>query len=628
MENKYDFSGYATRVDLKCSDGRTIRKNAFKDCDGKKVPLVWSHSHDDPANVLGHALLENREDGIYCYGYFNDTPNGINAKESVRHGDITALSIYANKLVQRAGDVIHGTIREVSLVFAGANPGAFIDNVCLAHSISDDETEVEAIIYAPEDFVMHSEEEEIEMNNEEIEEVEEVQDNEELEHADGRTVKEVYESMSEEKKKAVEALFGFISEKQKMPDDAQEVIAMVIESMTQEEKNCVIMMLNAYADDNGSKSENSDVKHSEEIEENGGNYTMKTNVFEQNEGAELQHGELSFEEIAYDARKFGSLRDSFLEHAAATGITDIDNFFPEVKTVGATPELYKRRDEWVDKVLNAVHHTPFSRIKTMYADITADAARAKGYIKGNQKETEVIVALKRTTFPQTVYKLQWLDRDDILDITDFDVVAWIKAEMRGMLDEEIARAVLIGDGRLPAATDKIDEQKIRPVYTDVDTYTIKRKITITAAMTNKQKADVIIEGALRAREEYRGSGTPTFYCSPSTLTTILLAQDLNGHRMYTSNADVAAALRCKEVVEVPVMDNVSRVDATDSKTYDLDAIIVNLSDYNVGADKGGAVAMFDDFDIDFNQNKYLIETRCSGALIRPYSAIVVEHEQI
>ena len=652
MSKVYDFSGYATKNDLKCSDGRTIRKNAFKDCDGKTVPLVWQHIHDDPGNVIGHALLENRSDGVYCYGSLNATERGQQAKELLAHGDINSLSIYANKLIEKGGDVLHGAIREVSLVLTGANPGALIDNLTICHSDDTMSTlDDEAIIYSPCDTLSHSEGDTI-MHKYTDEEVFDILVDAVLtgkEVPDG--IKEAYENMSEENQDIINEAVGItmtaagITDFDDEDDDDDEdenekdsdndgddgddgdsgesseggeaahsglsedaTIGEIFETFTDQQKEAVYALLALASKENN-------IEH--------GGIDMKTNVFD-NYG-ELAHSELDFNEVVDDARRCGSFAEAFLAHAdeVTYGIDGISNFKPDAQLLSKEPDLYKRGTEWVDKVLNAVHRSPFSRVKSMYANITADEARAKGYVTGNQKVSEVITALKRTTSPTTIYKLQKLDRDDILDITDFDVVAWIKKEMRIMLDEEIARAILIGDGRSDADQDKISELNIRPIYSDDATYTYKTSYEEPVDATNKQIADLIIETALRAREQYKGTGTPTCFCTTATLDTILLAQDLNGRRVYNNVADVAAALRCSSIVEVPVMANLSR---TESDTeYLCDCIIVNLADYNVGADKGGAVSLFDDFDIDFNQQKYLIETRCSGALVHPKSAIVVEH---
>ena len=569
---RFDFSGWATRNNLKCSDGRTIRKDAFKDNNGQKVPLVWNHQHNEPFNVLGHALLENREEGVYAYCAFNDTEAGQNAKRLVEHGDVSALSIYANQLKQHGGDVIHGSIREVSLVLAGANPGAFIDSI-ICHG---EESEEEAIIYTGEDISLSH------ADNEEMKEEKPMEDTKKVEN---KTVKDVFDTLTEEQKTVVYALIG-----------------QALESA-------------GKADDNDDNDEYDDEEDND----------MKHNVFDQDEmmqGNVLSHSDM--EEIFSDAKRTGSLKESFLAHAVGTyGIDAIDTLFPEPKSMNTPPEFIKRDTNWVAGVINGVHHTPFSRIKSMFANITEDEARAKGYIKGKLKKEEVFTLLKRTTTPTTIYKKQKLDRDDIIDITDFDVVAWIKSEMRMMLDEEIARAILVGDGRLTSDDDHINEANIRPIWKDDDLYTIKTKITVAAAATDDDKAKAVIKAAVKSRKNYKGSGNPVLYTTEDFLTNCLLLEDTQGYRLYKSEQDVATAMRVSRIVTVPVMENLTRTDS-ESKERTLVGIIVNLNDYNVGADKGGAVNMFDDFDIDYNQQKYLMETRCSGALIKPYSAIALE----
>ena len=567
---RFDFSGWATRNDLKCSDGRTIRKDAFKDNNGQKVPLVWNHQHNEPFNVLGHALLENREEGVYAYCAFNDTEAGQNAKRLVEHGDVSALSIYANQLKQHGGDVIHGSIREVSLVLAGANPGAFIDSI-ICHG---EESEEEAIIYTGEDISLSH------ADNEEMKEEKPMEDTKKVENnSSNKTVKDVFDTLTEEQKTVVYALIGQALE------------------------------------DAGKTDENDDEEDN----------NMKHNVFDQDEmmqGNVLSHSDM--EEIFSDAKRTGSLKESFLAHAEGTyGIDAIDTLFPEPKSMNTPPEFIKRDTNWVAGVINGVHHTPFSRIKSMFANITEDEARAKGYIKGKLKKEEVFTLLKRTTTPTTIYKKQKLDRDDIIDITDFDVVAWIKSEMRMMLDEEIARAILVGDGRLTSDDDHISETNIRPIWKDDDLYTIKTKITVDASATDDDKAKAVIKAAVKSRKNYKGSGNPVLYTTEDFLTNCLLLEDTQGYRLYKSEQDVATAMRVSRIVTVPVMENLTRTDS-ESKERTLIGIIVNLNDYNVGADKGGAVNMFDDFDIDYNQQKYLMETRCSGALIKPYSAIALE----
>ena len=554
---KYDFSGWATRNDIKCSDGRTIRKNAFKDNDGQTVPLVWNHSHNDPANVLGHALLENRDQGVYAYCTFNNSELGQTAKELVEHGDVTSLSIYANKLKQDGGDVIHGAIREVSLVLAGANPGAYIDSV-MVHGEESDE---EAVIFTGENISLsHAENEP--QPEEKIEE--------EKTMAKEKTVQDVFNELTEEQKQVVYALIG-----------------------------------QALEDAQGGEDE--------------GDYEMKQNVFdndEMNSGNVLSHSDMM--DIISDAKRYGSMKDSFLAHTQNYGIENVDFLFPEPEALSMEPTFIQRDMTWVQKVMAGVHHTPFSRIKSLFADITADEARAKGYIKGKMKKEEVFTLLKRTTTPTTIYKKQKMDRDDVVDITDFDVIAWLKKEMRLMLDEEIARAILIGDGRLSSSDDKINETNVRPILNDEDLYTVKANITVATNATGSEKAKAFIDEVIRSRKEYKGSGNPTLFTTEDMVTECLLLEDSMGHKLYKSEAELATTLRVKEIVTVEVMEGVQ-----DKNSHDVAGIVVNLADYNVGADKGGAVNMFDDFDIDYNQQKYLIETRCSGALIKPYSAIAL-----
>ena len=569
--NKFDFSGWATRNNLKCSDGRTIMKDAFKHNDGQTVPLVWNHQHNDPLNVLGHALLENRDEGVYAYCKFNETESGKNAKLLVEHGDVSALSIYANQLKQQGPNVLHGAIREISLVLAGANPGAFIDAV-IRHGEESDE---EAIIYTGENISLHHASDDKQADENKEDPKKEEPQNEKKE--DEETVADVFNTLNEKQKTVVYAMIGQVLEENEVPED----------------------------------NNNEDSK--------GGNETMKHNVFDKedtNQKDVLSHSDM--EAIFADVKRYGSLRDAVLAH----GIENIDYLFPDAKNVTDTPQFIQREMGWVQKVMNSVHHTPFSRIKSILADITEDDARAKGYIKGNLKKEEVFSLLKRTTTPTTIYKKQKLDRDDVVDITDFDVVAWLKSEMRVMLDEEIARAALVGDGRLSSSDDKINEQNIRPIWTDADLYTIKAPVTVAANATADQKAKAFIRAAIKSRKNYKGSGEPTLYTTEDVLTDCLLMEDTTGRIIYDSVTKLATALRVKEIVTVPVMEDLSRT--VESTTYNLMGIIVNLTDYNIGADKGGAVNMFDDFDIDYNAQKYLIETRCSGALIKPYSAIAIE----
>ena len=575
---KFDFSGYATKNDLKCSDGRIIRQDAFKNNDGQTVPLVWQHTHNAPENILGHAVLENREDGVYAFCKFNETPAGKNAKELVTHGDITALSIYANKLIQNGKDVVHGAIREVSLVLSGANPGALIDNLSVVHSDGYyDTVEDEAIIYTG--LTIDS-----------------------LEHEEKK--EEPKEEPKEEKKE------------EKKEDE--ETVGDVFSTLTEKQKNVVYAMIGQLLEEEEDKEDKEDSNNESKKEESkGGNETMKHNVFENEQKEDiLSHSDM--EAIFSDAKRYGSLKDSIIAH----GITDIDFLFPDATNVTNTPTFIQRDIGWVNKVMNGVHNTPFSRIKSILADITEEDARAKGYIKGKLKKEEVFSLLKRSTTATTIYKKQKLDRDDVVDITDFDVVAWLKAEMRTMLDEEIARAILVGDGRLSSSDDKIDETHIRPIWKDEALYTIKAPVTFAADFTDDLKAREFIRTAIKSRKSYKGSGEPTLYTTEDVLTDCLLMEDKMGRVIYDSVAKLATTLRVKEIITVPVMENLSR--EVEAKTYNLMGIIVNLADYNVGADKGGAVNLFDDFDIDYNAQKYLIETRCSGALIKPYAAIALE----
>lgn len=576
---KYDFGGYATRNDCRCADGLTIRHNAFKDCDGAVVPMVWAHRHNEPTNVLGKCLLENRADGVYTYGLFNDTENGEYAKHLVKHGDINGLSICANHIKKAGSDVIHGTIREVSLVLAGANPGAYIDEV-VAHDDVDNETN-EAFIYSepnvidlnPEGPITHGD----------------------IEHADDeKEEKDVADSKNEK------------------------TVQDVIDSMTEEQKNVLYYMVGeALGGDKNTNKEDKDVKH---------------NMFDTENDSEefvLSHDDMG--EIFADAKRMGSLKESVLSHADQYGIKDINMLFPDAKAISESPDFIKRETEWVSTLMSATKHAPFTRIKSIHANITADEARAKGYIKGKKKMEEVIALLKRSTDPQTIYKKQKLDRDDILDITDFNVVAWLKGEMRIMLDEEIARAVLVGDGRSSVAEDKVSEDHIRPIWTDSDVYTVKARSIYDTTSTDESRAKDLIKRVVKARKEYKGSGNPTFWTTEDVLTEMLLLEDTTGRKLYNSIADLATAMRVSKIVTVPVMEGMKHkvkdesLSDTKEEDYYLDGILVNPIDYTIGTDAGGQVTMFDDFDIDYNQQKYLIETRISGALTKPYSAISFEH---
>ena len=574
---KYDFSGWATKNNIKCSDGRTILRDAFKHNDGQTVPLVWNHQHNESANVLGHAVLENREEGVYAYCTFNDTEAGKNAKLLVEHGDVTALSIYANQLKQNGSNVMHGTIREVSLVLAGANPGAFIDSIIRHGEFCEDE----AVIYTGENLSLEHADQK--PSDKEDKAGEDNKGDGKVEGKDQKTIKDVVDSMSEEQKNVLYALVGQALEGKEMAQSAIE--------------------------------ENNNI-------EDGGEQEMKHNVFEGKETDNknvLSHD--AMETIFKDAKRYGSLKESFLAHADQYGIKDIEWLFPDAKNVNMPPDFIKRDDSYVQKVMRGVHHVPFSRIKSMHADITADQARAKGYIKGKLKKEEVFTLLKRTTSPTTIYKKQKLDRDDVIDITDFDVVAWLKMEMRMMLDEEIARAILVGDGRLSSDDDKINEMCIRPIATDADLYCVKAPVTVASAATEEEIAKAFIRTVIKSRKEYKGSGSPTLFTTEDVLTNCLLLEDKNGRIIYDTVEKLATALRVKEIVTVEVMEGAKT--KVEEQEKPLMALMVNLVDYYVGADKGGAVNMFDDFDIDYNQQKYLMETRCSGALVKPYSAIAV-----
>lgn len=578
---EYDFSGWATRNNIRCSDGRTIRKDAFKDNDGQKVPLVWNHSHNDPSNVLGHALLENRDEGVYAYCTFNDTENGQNAKTLVQHGDIDKLSIYANRLKQNGGDVIHGSIREVSLVYANANPGAYIVDV-MAHG---DDVEEGGIIYTDEKFSLY--------------------------HAGDDKKEETKENKTNESDKTVGELFKSAMKK-----------------LSEDEQNSVYAVIGAALEEKDDSSDN-EAEHSDTNGEytdgdlEGGNEEMKHNVFDKEDAKEkdaLSHADQMT--IISDAKRYGSMKESFLAHADEYGIQGIDWLFPEARTTTNVPEFIKRDTGWVSKIMGAVHKSPFSRIKSVFADITEDEARAKGYMKGKLKKDEVFSLLKRTTTPTTIYKKQKMDRDDVIDITDFNVIAWLKSEMRLMLDEEIARAILLSDGRPASSDDKINELNIRPIVSDEELYTIQKTVDVANNADADTKAKAFIRAAIKARKDYKGSGNPTLFTTEDLLTDMLLLTDEMGRDLYESEEKLRTKLRVKEIVTVEVMEG-----ATGKNGKPLMGIIVNPADYNVGADKGGAINMFDDFDIDYNQQKYLIETRCSGALTKPYSAIALTLNQ-
>lgn len=588
----YDFEGWATKNDLQCSDGLIIRKGAFQVNDGTKVPLVWNHQHNKVGDVLGHAVLENRDEGVYAYCSFNDSTEGIGAKERVRHGDVTALSIWANNLHQVGNDILHGVIREVSLVLAGANPGAFIESV-FAHSEPMGEGEDEGIFYTGEGIIIS--------HAEPIEPKEPEKNMEETKESEKKTVQEIIDSMNNEQKAAVGILTSQVAENIK-------------KEMSNKESN---------------KKEEKEMKH---------------NVFETAAaGPKISHSDMK--EILKDAKKLGSLseaveqhlKDGVLSHSIdatgmveATGkqtygINDASMLFPDYKPISETPEWISRNMDWVSKLMAKVHHTPFSRVKSLYANITEDEARAKGYIKGNEKKEEVISTLKRTTKPQTVYKKQKLDRDDILDITGFDVIAWIRAEMRIMLNEEIARAMLIGDGRLASSDDKIQEDQIRPVVKDVALFNTVVKVTVPANADEADIARATIKAIVKGRKYFKGSGKPDFWTVEDVTTEMLLLENKLGESIYKTEAELATKLRVNEIIPVEPMENMTIpvAEGGTTKNYPLIGVVVNMADYNVGADKGGEVNMFDGFDIDYNQQKYLIETRISGALVKPFSALTI-----
>ena len=582
MSKSYDFAGWVTRANLRCTDGRIIMNDAFKDCDGKRVPLVWAHQHNSVDDVLGHMDLENRGEGVYGYGYFNETDSGQNAKELVRNGDVTAMSIYANQLKQEGSSVRHGVIREVSLVLAGANPGAFIDSVMMHADGTTYTSEDEAQIYTGKIMEV------IDMANK-------------LEHAD----------QMEEKKEKPSA---------EKPEEGNETIGEIFNTLSDKQKKAVYAIVGSIMDDEDGDNEEEDDSEEDDAD-------MKHNVFdtETNPMDVISHDEMTA--VITDARSRGSMKDAALAH----GITNIGNLFPEAQTIEKTPEFYKRDTDWVSVVMSGVHRSPFSRVKSTYADITADDARARGYVKGNQKVEETIAALKRVTTPTTIYKLQKLDRDDVIDITDFGVVAWIKGEMRMMLDEEIARAILVGDGRNASSNDKINEQNIRPIWKDDEAYTIHHIAELAKDATQDDVAIAFIRDSVKSRKDYKGSGNPILFTTEDHLTNMLLLEDRVGRRLYDTVEKLATAMRVSRIITVPVMEGLTRtttsadVGVTSGTTVQLAGIIVNLGDYNVGADRGGEVNLFDDFDINYNKQEYLIETRCSGAMIRPKGAIALEY---
>lgn len=629
-----DFGGYATRNNILCTDGLVIGDNAFAHNDGEIVPILWQHNRNSIDNLLGHGVLENRPDGVYIYGTFNNTKQGREAKEAVMHGDLSALSIYANKLQKNDNVVTYGDIKEVSLVVSGANKGAYIDYRSFAHG--EDDSFTEGILFLDEqlDYIKH----------------------EDNDGGSSMDVDAIIDSMTDEQRELLFAMAGLDDETMEHAEDSSsaksnKTVGDVLDSLTEEQQQAVIYIIEQIMKDKGGDT----VAQSENMEEE----IMKTNVFESQNGTAqrdaLMHAEEVKNNILADLKKCGSLREAARAHedeiselahsmqtnsgdtlahdagvvvgtgTATYGIKDIDWLFPEARNITNTPEFIKRQDEWVAKVMGGVSHTPFSRIKTMFADITADEARAKGYVKGHFKTEEVFGLLKRVTTPTTVYKKQKLDRDDFHDLIDFDIVMWLRAEMRLKLNEELARAYLIGDGRPVSSNDKINEQNIRPIYSDDVLFTIRQRYAVSSTATNEEKAKSFIEQCIRSRKDYRGSGNPMLFTTEDMLIDMLLINDGIGHRLYKSLDELKTALRVSDIVAVPQMSSVRMTDTTTSTEYICDGIIINLKDYTVGTDRGGAVSMFDDFDIDYNQQKYLMETRCSAALVRPKSAIVVEH---
>ena len=670
MKN-YDFCGYATRNDLRCADGRIIRHNAFLENDGQTVPLVYQHVHTDPTNVIGHALLENRDDGVYAYGTFNKTPSGLHAKEMVRNGDIVAMSIFANRLVQNGSDVIHGAIREVSLVLTGANPGAYIENVSFAHADgSYTESDTEAIIYSGEDsfdYISHAESDTEEDNvdesndildeltDEQIDAIQEIVDAAIEDRLDDVEDNDVLDDLDEDQLNAVQDLIQdavsdalehadydedvyydddydddvyydyddyymrHADDDEDYDEDDDTTIGDIIDSMNEDQKNALYYLVSQAG-------ENSDVEHSGLYE---GDYDMKHNVFDDSYDDYYENDDVlthdEFSAIMDEAQNSNSLKDVFLAH----GIEDLEVLYPEAHLTTPTPEMISRDMTWVDVLWNALKRTPFGRIKSTAANITGDEARAKGYVKGNMKTEEVVTLLSRETTPQTVYKKQKMDRDDIIDITTIDVIAWLKQEMRIMLNEELCRAFLIGDGRKLTDPDKIKEDKIRPIYTDSDLYTIHYELKYENNDDVNVRASKLADAAVRARKDYKGTGTPIMFASNEVIADLLLAKDNIGRRLYKDEEELKSAMRVSRIVETNILENVTRTVGTgaSAKTFALKALIFNPGDYTVGSDRGGSVTLFDDFDIDYNQQKYLIETRCCGALTKPYSAIAIEVEQ-
>ena len=582
--NDYDFSGWATKNGLKCADGKIIRNNAFVVSDGRKVPLVWNHQHNSVSDVLGHAVLENRPEGVYAYCYFNNTENGINARNAVRHGDVTSLSIWANNIQQVGAEVVHGVIREVSLVLAGANPGAYIESV-MTHGISIDEDDDEGIFYTGDDIIIQHAEPENKSDKENVDMPEK-----------GKTVQEVFNTLNEDQKKAVAIIIGQAIKNAKN-EEGEEVKHNLFDD--------------AYR---GDDSNTNSLSH-----------TLTPDDYKQifSDGKRLGSLKLAVEEHMEDGGVLAHAIDTtgmiVSEDKQQYGINDPSFLFPEYRNLNMTPEFVSRNMDWVNVVMNEVSRSPFSRIKSVFANITEDEARARGYIKGKQKKDEVFSLLKRTTDPQTVYKKQKMDRDDIVDIRDFDVIIWIKLEMRMMLNEELAQAILIGDGRLSSSDDKISEDHIRPIASDAPLFTIKTAVEVSENSTRDEIMTAIIDGMILARSEYKGTGTPTLFTTEYYLSRMLLIRDKNGARLYKSENELATELRVAKIVTVEPMEK-AKITIGD-EVLPLIGITVNLKDYRVGADKGGEVNLFDDFDIDYNQFKYLIETRCSGAMTKPFGAL-------
>ncbi|ASM62290.1 capsid & capsid maturation protease [Arthrobacter phage Nightmare] len=641
-----DFSGWATKNGLKCSDGRTIMDGAFKHQDKMKVPLVWQHRHDDPTLILGHAILSHREEGVYAHAYFNNSAKALEAKEAVRHGDVESLSIYANKLQETNKMVRHGDIKEVSLVLAGANPGALIENVYIRHGDNVEAIEGEAIMYFDQGIsIVHSDESEDddEISHEEVQDfLEELEDDQkEVVHSllhsaltgtesdlDPERVQEIFHSFDRDQEEIFQSLIGDAlehaslnhTEGGNMPDLAHangKTVKEVLDSFSEEQENVLYFLIGKAVED--AKADGGSAKHAEidpdvlahAIQEGLATMPRIFETTDKSEGKTLSHDQIS--SIFAAAQKGNgaeSFKEVFLEHAGTYGIDDIEFLFPDAKAISNTPEFLSRRMEWVSEVLTGTKHSPIARIKTLHADITADEARARGYVKGNLKKEEVFKLLKRKTEPTTIYKKQKLDRDDILDITDLDVVAWLKAEMRLMLDEEVARCVLVGDGREVESEDKVDEERLRPIATDDDMYA--HKVTLVTNSSVQQKMDLIV----RSMDAYKGSGAPVMFTTRAFVSDMLLERDRQGRKLYNTRAEVAATLQVSKIIDVEVLE----------QHPEIVAIIVNLADYTIGADKGAALGMFEDFDIDYNQYKYLMETRISGALTKAKSAIVIKRE--